>query len=182
MVGVAKPLAINFAQTRKMVLLIDADLRQGDLHQFFGLKRGQGFSELITGSRPLSDVVLRNVAPNLDLITTGTMPPNPGELLMSTAILQLLQNLSAQYDLVLIDMPPVLAVSDTQMMASHAGTVILVARADVTALDELQESTKRLGQAGVPVKGVVFNDLDTSRQRYSRYRYTTYQYGKSDLQ
>ncbi|WP_293634787.1 polysaccharide biosynthesis tyrosine autokinase [Polaromonas sp.] len=169
----------------KRVLLIDADMRKGHLHQFFGMKRGHGLSELITGTRTLSDVVNRAVAPNLDLITTGTMPPNPGELLMSPATVQLLQDLSAEYDLVLIDTPPVLAVSDTQVLAPHAGTVFLVARAEVTALGELQESTKRLGQTGVPVKGVVFNDLDTSRQRYggygykySRYRYTNYQYGK----
>ena len=173
----------------KRVLLIDADMRKGHLHQFFGMKRGEGLSELITGTRVLGDVVRRNVAPNLDLISTGTMPPNPGELLMSPATLQLLESLSGQYDLVLIDTPPVLAVSDTQVIASHAGTVFLVARAEVTALGELQESVKRLGQAGVAVKGVVFNDLDTSRQRYggygykySRYRYTNYQYGKTDAQ
>ena len=170
----------------KRVLLIDADMRKGHLHQFFGMKRGHGLSELITGTRTLGDVVHRAVAPNLDLLTTGTMPPNPGELLMSPATVQLLQHLSTEYDLVLIDTPPVLAVSDTQVLAPHAGTVFLVARAEVTALGELQESTKRLGQIGVPVKGVVFNDLDTSRQRYggygykySRYRYTNYQYGKT---
>ncbi|MBC7619219.1 MAG: polysaccharide biosynthesis tyrosine autokinase [Candidatus Saccharibacteria bacterium] len=173
----------------KRVLLIDADMRKGHLHQFFGMKRGHGLSELITGTRALSEVVLRNVAPNLDLLTTGTIPPNPGELLMSPATLQLLQTLSDQYDLVLIDTPPVLAVSDTQVIASHAGTVFLVARAEVTALGELQESVKRLGQTGVSIQGVVFNDLDTSRQRYggygykySRYRYTNYQYGKTDGQ
>ena len=173
----------------KRVLLIDADMRKGHLHQFFGMKRGEGLSELIAGTRVLGDVVRRNVAPNLDLISTGTMPPNPGELLMSPATLQLLESLSGQYDLVLIDTPPVLAVSDTQVIASHAGTVFLVARAEVTALGELQESVKRLGQTGVAVKGVVFNDLDTSRQRYggygykySRYRYTNYQYGKTDAQ
>ncbi|ABM38492.1 polysaccharide biosynthesis tyrosine autokinase [Polaromonas naphthalenivorans] len=173
----------------KRVLLIDADMRKGHIHQFFGMKRGHGLSELIAGSRTLGDVVRRAVAPNLDLVTTGTMPPNPGELLMSPATVQLLEALSAQYDLVLIDTPPVLAVSDTQVLAPHAGTVFLVARAEVTALGELQESTKRLGQTGVQVKGVVFNDLDTSRQRYggygykySRYRYTNYQYGKTDGQ
>lgn len=170
----------------KRVLLIDADMRKGHIHQFFGMKRGHGLSELITGSRTLGDVVRRAVAPNLDLITTGTMPPNPGELLMSPTMLQLLEGLSAQYDLVLIDTPPVLAVSDTQVLAPYAGTVFMVARAEVTALGELQESIKRLGQIGVPVKGVVFNDMDTSRQRYggygykySRYRYTNYQYGKT---
>ena len=170
----------------KRVLLIDADMRKGHIHQFFGMKRGHGLSELITGTVTLVDVVHRAIAPNLDLITTGAIPPNPGELLMSPATLQLLQTLSAQYDLVLIDTPPVLAVSDTQVLAQHAGTVFLVARAEITALGELQESTKRLGQTGVSVKGVVFNDFDTSRQRYggygykySRYRYTNYQYGKT---
>lgn len=169
----------------KRVLLIDADMRKGHLHQFFGLARGLGLSELIVGTRKPDEVVHRAVAPNLDLITTGTMPPNSGELLLSPSMVHLLQDLSAQYDMVIIDTPPVLAVSDTQAIAPHAGTVFLVARAEVTSLGELHESTKRLGQAGVPVKGVVFNDLDTSRQRYggygyknSRYKYTNYQYGQ----
>jgi tyrosine-protein kinase Etk/Wzc len=188
--GIGKSFAsANFAavlgSAGKRVLLIDADLRKGHIHQFFGLKRGHGLSELISGSCSLNEVLHRAVAPNLDLITTGLMPPNPGELLMSPATVQLLQTLSAQYDLILIDTPPVLAVSDTQVLAAHAGTVFVVARAEVTSLGELQETSKRLGQAGVQVKGVVFNDLDTSRQRYgghgykySRYRYTNYQYGK----
>ncbi|MDB5743356.1 MAG: exopolysaccharide transport protein family [Polaromonas sp.] len=182
--------SVNFAAVLgaggKRVLLIDADMRKGHLHQFFGMTRGHGLSELISGTRSLDEVIIRNVAPNLDLITTGIMPPNPGELLMSPATVQLLQTLSAQYDLVLIDTPPVLAVSDTQVLAPYVGVVFLVARAEVTALGELQESVKRLGQTGVVVKGVVFNDLDTSRQRYggygykySRYRYTNYQYGQT---
>lgn len=172
-------LAVVLGAGGKRVLLIDGDMRQGHIHQFLGIKRGHGLSELIAGSRALNDVVHRSVAPGLDLITTGTLPPNPGELLMSPAMVQLLQTLSAQYDLVLIDTPPVLAVSDTQVIASHAGTVFLVARAEVTALDELQESTKRLGHAGVPVKGVVFNGLDISRQRHSRYGYINYQSGET---
>jgi tyrosine-protein kinase Etk/Wzc len=171
----------------KRVLLIDADMRKGHIHQFFGLQRGLGLSELIIGTRKLGDVLRRAVAPNVDLITTGTMPPNSGELLLSPSMQQLLQDLSAQYDLVLIDTPPVLAVSDTQAIAPHAGTVFLVARASVTSLGELHECTRRLGQTGIPVKGVVFNDLDTSRQRYggygyksSRYRYTNYKYGQEN--
>ena len=177
---------VNFAALLgaggKRVLLIDADMRKGHIHQFFGMKRGHGLSELISDDHTLADVVQRAVAPNLDLITTGTIPPNPGELLMSPAIGQLLKTFSAQYDLVLINTPPVLSVSDTQVLAFHAGTVFLVVRAEVTELDELKESTKRLAHSGVLVKGVVFNDLDTSRQRYggyrfSRDRYTHYQYG-----
>lgn len=189
--GIGKSFAgANFAAVLgaggKRVLLIDADMRKGHIHQFFGLKRTKGLSELIAGSCTQGEAVQRAVAPNLDLITTGMLPPNPGELLMSPTTLRLLQSLSTQYDLIVIDTPPVLAVSDTQVLAPHAGTVFLVARAEVTSLGELQESTKRLGQAGVSVNGVVFNDLDTSRLRYggygykySRYRYTNYQYGKA---
>jgi len=188
--GIGKSFAsTNFAavlaSSGKRVLLIDADMRKGHLHQFFGLNRGKGLSELITGNCSLDDGLQRAVAPNLDLITTGVLPPNPGELLLSPATAKLLETFSAQYDLILIDTPPVLAVSDTQVLAVHAGTVFLVVRAEVTSLGELQETTKRLGQSGVQVKGVVFNDLNTSRQRYggygykySRYRYTNYQYGK----
>ncbi len=184
--------SVNFAAVMgmggKRVLLIDADLRKGHIHQSFGIERGHGLSELVTGSLVLDQVLCRAVTPNVDLITTGTLPPNPGELLLSTSTAQLLQHLSAQYDLILIDTPPVLAVSDSQVLASHAGTVFLVARAEVTTLGELQESTKRLGQAGVQVKGVIFNDLDTSKNRYrygygykyARYRYTNYQYGSGE--
>ena len=167
----------------KRVLLIDADMRKGYLHRVFGLERGDGLNELLTGTRTLDQVLHRSVAPNLDLITTGTLPSNPAELLMSPVTAQLLQTLSAQYDLVMIDTPPILAVSEAQAVASHAGTVFLVARAEITSLGELNESTKRLAQAGVQVKGVIFNDLDTARQRYgghgykySRYRYISYQY------
>jgi len=106
-------------------------------------------------------------------------------VLLSPATAQLLQALGAQYDIVIIDTPPTLAVSDVLVLAPHAGTVFLVARAEVTGLGELQESTKRLGQAGVAVRGVIFNDLEMSRRRYGygygykygRYRYTNYQYG-----
>ncbi len=175
----------------KRVLLIDADMRKGHIHKSFGLERGMGLSELIAGSQTLAQVLHPGVTPMLDLITTGTLPPNPAELLMSPATVQLLQNLASHYDIVLIDTPPVLAVSDTQVIASQAGTVFLVARAEISTLGELQEATKRLKQAGVAVRGVIFNDLNTSKRRYgygngygygykySRYRYTQYQYGQS---
>ena len=116
--------------------------------------------------------MLRAVAPQLDLITTGPLPPNPGDLLVLPATLRLLQTLSAQYDLVLIDTPSMLAVSDAQVLAPHAGTVFLLARAGLTSLDDLQESAQRLVHIGVPVEGVVFNDLDTGQQRYTPYPYS----------
>jgi tyrosine-protein kinase Etk/Wzc len=169
----------------KRVLLLDADLRKGYLNQYFGLSRGPGLSELIAGSKTFDEVVLRNVAPGVDMVPTGALPPNPGELLLSHSTADLIETLSAQYDLVIIDTPPVLAVSDTQVLAPVAGTVFLIAKANVTAIGEIHESVKRLQQSGVTVKGVVFNDFKVDKRRYggygyrySRYRYTNYKYGQ----
>jgi len=184
--------AAVLAAAGKRVLLIDADMRKGHINQFFGLERGLGLSELITGSQTLGQVLRANVAPSLDFISTGTMPPNPAELLMSSTAQDLLTTLSAQYDIVLVDTPPVLAVSDTAILAPQAGTTFLVARADVSSLGEVQEATKRLSQSGVTVKGVIFNGLDISKRRYGYgygygygykykrygYRYQSYNYGK----
>lgn len=179
--------AAVLAAAGKRVLLVDADLRKGHVHQLFDQERGHGLSELIAGSQPLEAVLRANVAAQLDLITTGTLPPNPAELLMSPATSALLESLSARYDLVLIDTPPVLAVADTAVLAPQSGTVFLVARAEVTSLGELQETSKRLAQSGVQVKGTIFNGLDLSKRRYGYgygykykrygYRYQAYTYG-----
>ena len=167
----------------KRVLLLDADLRKGYINQYFGLPRGPGLSELIAGTQVFKDVVKRDVAPGVDMVPTGALPPNPGELLLSANTNQLLQQLAAQYDLVIVDTPPVLAVSDTQVLAPLAGTVFLITKANVTTMGEVHESVKRLKQAGVNVKGVVFNDFMADKRRYggygyrySRYRYTNYKY------
>lgn len=176
--------SVNFATilgaANKRVLLIDADLRKGYINQYFGLERRHGFSELIAGSLPLEEVLHKNVVPNVDLLTTGVLPPNPAELLMSPATVSILRGLSASYDLILLDTSPVLAVSDATALAPHAGTVFLLARAGVSTLGELEESSKRLLQAGTQVKGVIFNDQAVSTRRYGskygNYRYTNYEY------
>jgi tyrosine-protein kinase Etk/Wzc len=189
--GIGKSfISANFAAVLgaggKRVLLMDADLRKGYVNQYFGLPRGPGLTELITGTKTFDEVVQRNVAPGVDMVPTGVLPPNPGELLLSHNTEDLIQKLSGQYDLVIIDTPPVLAVSDTQVLAPVAGTVFLIAKANVTALGEIHESVKRLQQSGVSVKGVVFNDFKADKRRYggygyrySRYRYTNYKYGQS---
>jgi tyrosine-protein kinase Etk/Wzc len=175
----------------KRVLLMDADMRKGHIHESFGLPRGTGLSALITGSQTIEQVTHKNVSPGLDFISTGLMPPNPAELLMSPVTADLIATLSELYDIVVIDTPPVLAVSDTQVLAPLAGTVFMLARAEISTLAELQESTKRLARSGVTVRGVIFNDLDLSKRRYgygygygygykySRYRYAQYEYGQS---
>jgi tyrosine-protein kinase Etk/Wzc len=163
----------------KKVLLIDADLRKGHLNQYFGVGREGGLSEVISGSVKLRDALHRQVAPNLDLLTTGLLPPNPAELLMTPVVRAILQEVVKHYDLVIIDTSPLLAASDTATLAPLAGAVFLVARAEITTLDELREATKRMLDTGVNVKGVIFNDLNLTRRRYgygNGYRYANYSY------
>lgn len=177
--------SVNFAAilgaANKRVLLIDADLRKGYINQYFGIDRNKGYSELISGSLQITQATHKNIMPNVDLITTGIIPPNPAELLLSPAATRIISELSAQYDIVLLDTSPVLAVSDAMALAPYAGTLFLLARAQTSTLGELEESTKRLRQAGAHVKGVIFNDLIATNRRYGakygNYRYTNYEYG-----
>ena len=172
--------AIVLAAAGKRVLLVDADMRKGHMHKFFGFERGVGLSELIAGSQTLDQVLQQDVTPGMDFIASGTLPPNPAELLMSHNSVDLLKTLSTRYDIVIIDTPPVLAVSDSAVLAPQSGTVFLLARAEVTTLAEVQESIKRLEQSGAAIRGVIFNGLDLSRRsnRYGHgYRYG-YKYGR----
>lgn len=168
---VSANLAAIMAATGKRVLLIDADLRNGLLHLYFGFGRHDGLSDAIAGARRLDQVVHHNVIENMDFITTGTLPQHPSELLLRPSFGNLLQELSAGYDLVLIDAPPILAVADTMIIGAHTGAIYIMTRAGVTTAGEINESMKRLRQAGLEAKGVLFNDLKVRPGRYG-YGYT----------
>jgi tyrosine-protein kinase Etk/Wzc len=163
--------AALLANAGKRVLLIDADLRKGYLNHHFGIPRDRGLSEVVAGTLKAAEAIHRDLVPNLDVLTTGVLPPNPAELMMSAALGNVLKELSAQYDLVILDTPPVLVAADTTGMALNAGIVLLVARADATQLGELSESAKRLAQAGKAVSGVLFNAIDLNRRHYGSYGY-----------
>ena len=165
---VSTNLAAVMGAANKKVLLIDADLRKGHLHQYFGVVKGNGFSDVLSGSVKLEDALHQKIAPNVDFLSAGTIPANPAELLMTDATGQLLQVAAKYYDLVIVCSAPVLAVSDAAILGPVVGAVFLVARADDTSLGELHESGKRLSQNGALVKGVIFNGLTTTKSRYSR--------------
>jgi tyrosine-protein kinase Etk/Wzc len=156
-------ITVNFAAVMaasgKRVLLIDGDLRNGHLHRYFGASREQGLSKAIAGSLPVEHVIHHNVLENLDFISTGAMPPNRAEFLLHLNFANLLDSVSAQYDLVLIDPPPLLSVADALIIGSHAGAVFILARAGMTSEAEITESIKRLNHAGISPQGVVFNDM-----------------------
>jgi tyrosine-protein kinase Etk/Wzc len=163
---VSANLAALMAATGKRVLLVDADLRNGLLHLYFGFGRQDGLSDVIVGARTPEQALHRNVIENMDFISTGTLPPNPSELLLRPGFGEMLQQLSSHYDLVLVDAPPILAVADTLIIGSHVGAIYITTRAGVTTPGEINESLKRLAQAGLAAKGVLFNDLKTRPGRY----------------
>jgi tyrosine-protein kinase Etk/Wzc len=181
---VSANLAAVLAATGKRVLLVDADLRKGYLNQYFDKERTSGLSDLLIETATIDEVVHRDVAPGLDFISTGALPPNSADLLQNDRLARLLDLFSEQYDLVIVDTPPVLAVSDTPNIAAHCATVFLVGRFKRTTIGELLEATKQLDQANVAVKGVIFNGLDAKGLRYGskygQYRYVAYEYGKAD--
>jgi tyrosine-protein kinase Etk/Wzc len=156
---VAANFAAVMAASGKRVLLIDADLRHGQLHRYFGVNREQGLSEAITGALPIDQVIHRGVVKNLDFIATGPLPPNRSEFLLHLNFGGLLEAISANYDLVLLDPPPILAVADALIIGAHAGAVFIVTRADITTGDEINESIKRLNHAGIAPQGILFNDM-----------------------
>lgn len=179
--------AAILASAGKRVLLIDADLRKGHLNQYFGVSRASGLSELIAGTATITEATRVHVLPNLDFITTGIFPPNPAELVVSHAFSQVLDLLSARYDIVVIDTAPVLVAADTLSIAGQAGTLLLVARAGQTQIGELHETARRLAHAGRSATGVVFNAMDLSRRhygtygyKYGGYRYKQYSYTTSN--
>ena len=178
---VAANFAALMAAAGKRTLLIDADLRRGHTHQYFGLQRHGGLSELIAGSLTVQQTVHRQLVPSLDFLATGQLPPNPAELLISDSFKSILERWSDQYDLVVIDAPPVLVAADTSTVATHVGTVLLVARAEQSTMGELKESTRRLAMGGKAATGVLLNGMNVRRRgyapyKYGRYRYTNYNY------
>lgn len=172
---VSANLAAVMASSGKKVLLIDADFRNGHLHRYFDIGRQDGLSDAISGNKRLEQIIHRDVTENVDFIATGTLPSNPAEVLMQQNLGTLLESLSSLYDVVLIDGAPLLAVSDTINIGVHAGAIYLLTRAGVTTPGEIAESIKRLSQAGLAAKGVVFNDLELRPGRYGYgYKYGSY--------
>lgn len=156
------------------VLLIDGDLRTGHLHRNFGVERKNGLSDAIHAKTASDPVIHKNVVDNVDFISTGCLPAKPAELLAHTNLGRLLEQVATHYDFVLIDTAPVLAASDALVIGAHAGTIINIVRGGLSTVSEIEETIKRLNQAGYTVTGTVFNDL---KPRYARYGYGM-SYGK----
>lgn len=173
-------LATVLADAGKKILLIDGDLRKGFINKNLGVSRERGLSELISNTMVLEDVIHKIPHANFDFIATGAIPPNPSELLLHERFSSFLSSVSQHYDHVIIDSPPILAVTDAAIIGRMASATLMVIRAGQHPLRELEQSTKRLHQAGVNIKGIVFNDVPESSSNYGYGRYVyQYSYQKS---
>jgi tyrosine-protein kinase Etk/Wzc len=168
------------AQSGQKVLVIDADMRKGYLQKQFGLMWENGLSDYLSGQQTLEQVTKATNVEGLNIITRGQVPPNPSELLMHSNFSDLITEIKAKYDIILIDTPPILAVTDPAIVGGHAGTMLLVTRFGQNAIKEIDYARQRFEQNGIDVKGVVFNGVvKKASNAYGYYGYYNYEY-KSD--
>ncbi|MDK9770569.1 MULTISPECIES: polysaccharide biosynthesis tyrosine autokinase [Vibrio] len=164
------------AKTGQKVLLIDADMRKGYLQQCFGLCWDDGLSDHLSGKVESQQIIKSTSIENLDVVTRGQVPPNPSELLMHPRFKNFIDAMSNEYDLVIIDTPPVLAVTDPSIVGALAGTTLMVARFDQTTLKEIEVAQGRFEQSGVEVKGVILNAVEKKASNSYGYGYGYYNY------
>ena len=167
-------LAAVIAQAGQRVLLVDGDMRRGTLHHLLGIKPPHGLSDVLVGGAELEQVLQQGPLPNVDFISRGRVPPNPSELLMHENFTRFIANVVAAYDLVIIDTPPILAVTDAAVIGHHAGTSLLVARFGLNKARELALAKQRFEHNGVELKGAIFNAVERRSSGYSTYAYYKY--------
>ena len=169
-------LAAVLAQSGKKVLAIDTDLRRGYLHNMLHVENDNGLSQYLSNQCDEASLIKQTHVENLDTINRGMAPPNPSELLMHSRFEELLNSLSQQYDYVLCDTPPILAVTDAAIVGRYAGTNMLVTRYGRNPVREVEATIKRFAQNGVEIKGAVLNSVERKPSSYYGYGYG-YGYG-----
>jgi capsular exopolysaccharide synthesis family protein len=165
-------LAITYAQAEKKVVLVDADLRKPTLHHTFGVSNRLGLTSVLAGQSQLADVVKSSDVPRLDLLTSGPIPPNPSEILASKRMNALLEQLSQEYDTVLIDSPPALAVTDAQIISTRCDGVLLVVDSGKVKREAAMKAKANLEHVQARILGVVLNNID--RRHGEAYYYYYY--------
>ena len=169
-------LAITFAQTGSKVLLIDCDLRKPRIHQYLGVVKTDGITTILSKQKEFEDVVYHNLRPGLDCVTSGSIPPNPAELLASEPMHLLLEKLKGLYDYILIDTPPITVVTDAVALSRWVSGIMLVVREGYTNHESIEQALHLLKIADAKVIGFFVNDIDTMSMNYGAYRSS---YGRS---
>ncbi|MCD6613760.1 polysaccharide biosynthesis tyrosine autokinase [Klebsiella quasipneumoniae subsp. similipneumoniae] len=177
---VSSNLAAVISQTGKKVLFIDTDMRKGYTHELFNESNTNGLSDILSGRVEINKAIKTIKSAGFDYISRGMAPPNPAELLMHRRFSELLNWASENYDIVVLDTPPILAVTDAAVIGNYAGTTLLVARFELNTAKEIEVSLKRFEQSGVLVKGCIFNGVVKKASSYYGYGYNHYGYSYSD--
>jgi non-specific protein-tyrosine kinase len=170
---ISSNLAVVLAQGERKVALIDADLRRPQIHRRFGLNNHMGMSDLFLVMRPLENlprgIIQFSESMRLAVITSGKTPPNPAELMSSRKMAHFLDMLNAEFDMILIDTPPVLSVTDAAVLAPSVDGVILVAKPGVTRLRDFQQALEQLQTVDARILGVVLNEVNPRSRKYGYY-------------
>ncbi|MBN3063872.1 tyrosine-protein kinase Wzc [Pectobacterium quasiaquaticum] len=176
---VSANLGAVIAQSGQRVLIVDCDMRKGYAHELMGTHGTDGLSDILSGQCGAEKSVRKTAVENMDFIPRGQVPPNPSELLMHSRFAEFLNWAGEHYDLVLLDTPPILAVTDAAIISRHAGTSLLVARFEMNTVKEIEVSIRRFEQNGTEIKGVILNAIvkrAASYYGYGNYHYYTYDY------
>jgi polysaccharide biosynthesis transport protein len=168
---VACCIATVMAQAGQRVALIDCDLRRPSIHRVFAKSTDVGLTTAFLDESVLTDEVVRTEVPNLSVIPAGPIPPNPAELIQSERFRQLLDTISSRFDRIVIDSPPVVAVTDAAILSTMVDSTVLVVRAFKTTKELARQARRALGDVGARTAGVVLNWVDLNRHEYSHYYY-----------
>jgi tyrosine-protein kinase Etk/Wzc len=174
-------LAAVIAQAGQRVLVIDADMRKGYSHTLLNTNWQNGLSDILSQQVSKEAAVRKTEIENLDFIPRGTIPPNPSELLMGARFNELIEWAGKNYDIVMIDTPPILAVTDAAIIGHNAGTSLMIARFAVNTVKEMEISIRRFNQNGIDIKGVILNAVEKrASSYYGDYGYYQYEYRSNE--
>lgn len=177
---VSSNLSAVIAQTGKKVIFIDTDMRKGDTHKLFNVSNDNGLSDILSGKISIEKSIKKISSAGFDYISRGMAPPNPAELLMHKRFAELINWASENYDIVVLDTPPILAVTDPAVIGHYAGTTLLVARFELNTVKEIEVSIKRFENTGIQVKGCILNGVVKKASSYYGYGYSHYGYSYKD--
>lgn len=164
-------LAVTYAQSEKKTIIVELDLRKPTVHKSLQISNRFGITNVLTRSVKLFDVIQETKIPNLHAITSGLIPPNPSELVGSKALSHIIEQLKEEYDVILLDTPPILAITDSQLISAITDGVIIVADSGKVKRNDLQAAKERLELVNANILGVVLNNVKRNTKDNSYYYY-----------